>query len=115
MAGKFIPLKQAAEMLGMTADTLNDLRQRGEIHAMRDGNSWKFKREELERVAEELGVTLAESEDEGLLGCRRPGTDRSLGVGARPGRRGRGGVPHDGRQFGGGWDSEGCRRAANPI
>lgn len=67
MAGKIIPLKQAAEMLGMTSDKLNDLRQRGEIHAMRDGSSWKFKREELERVADELGVTLTDAEDEGLL------------------------------------------------
>ena len=67
MAGKFIPLKQAAQMLGMTADKLSDLRQRGEVHAMRDGTSWKFKKEELERVAEELGITLAEADDEGLM------------------------------------------------
>ena len=67
MAGKFIPLKQAAQMLGMTADKLSDLRQRGEVHALRDGTSWKFKKEELERVAEEHGITLAEADDEGLL------------------------------------------------
>ena len=67
MAGKFIPLKQAAQMLGMTADKLSDLRQRGEVHALRDGTSWKFKKEELERVAEELGITLAEADDDGLM------------------------------------------------
>ena len=67
MAGKFIPLKQAAQMLGMTADKLSDLRQRGEVHALRDGTSWKFKKEELDRVAEELGITLAEADDQGLM------------------------------------------------
>lgn len=67
MAGKFIPLKQAAQMLGLTADKLSDLRQRGEVHALRDGASWKFKKEELERFAEEQGITLAEADDEGLL------------------------------------------------
>jgi hypothetical protein len=66
MAGKFIPLKQAAQMLGMTADKLNAMRLRGEVHALRDGTSWKFKKEELERVAEEHAITLAE-DDEGLM------------------------------------------------
>jgi excisionase family DNA binding protein len=70
MAGKFIPLEQAAEMLGVTPEKLNDMRQRREINGLRDGSSWKFKREELERVAEELGVSLREvsgAEEDELL------------------------------------------------
>lgn len=68
MAAKFIALAQAAEMLGVTTDKLDDMRKRGEIHAMRDGTSWKFKKEELERVAEEWGITINPGgEDDGLM------------------------------------------------
>lgn len=59
MAGKLVELKEAATMLGMSPDELSDLRSRGEIHGYRDGSSWKFKVEEIERVAEELDVNLA--------------------------------------------------------
>lgn len=58
MAGKLVELKEAATMLGMTPDELTDLRSRGEIHGYRDGSSWKFKIEEIERVAEELDINL---------------------------------------------------------
>ncbi len=58
MAGKFIELADAAKMLGVSEDELNNLRMKGEIHAMRDGTSWKFKSDELERVAEDRGISL---------------------------------------------------------
>ena len=57
MAGKYIELKQAAAMLGVSTDELNDMRLSGEISGVRDGSSWKFKSDELERVAEERGVS----------------------------------------------------------
>jgi hypothetical protein len=66
MAGKFIELNDAARMLGLSADELNDLRMKGEISAVRDGTSWKFKSDELERVAEDRGISLPGAE---------PGTD----------------------------------------
>ncbi len=59
MAGKFIELKEAAEKLGVSPDELNDMRLRGEIHGLRDGSSWKFKLDEVERVAEDRGLDLA--------------------------------------------------------
>jgi hypothetical protein len=59
MAGKLVELKEAATMLGMTPDELSDLRSRGEIHGYRDGASWKFKVDEVERVADDLGVNLS--------------------------------------------------------
>jgi hypothetical protein len=62
MAGKFIELSEAAALLGMSGDELNNLRLAGEIYAVRDGSSWKFKREELERVAEDRGISLSDSE-----------------------------------------------------
>lgn len=51
MAAKLIDIKEAAEILGMTPDELSDMRSRGEIHGYRDGGSWKFKTDEVERVA----------------------------------------------------------------
>jgi hypothetical protein len=63
MAGKFIDLNDAAAMLGVTTDELNDMRLKGEINAVRDGSSWKFKQEELERVADERGISLPGADD----------------------------------------------------
>lgn len=54
MAGKFIEIKAAAKQLGISVEALQDLREAGKIHGYKDGTSWKFKPEELERVATEL-------------------------------------------------------------
>jgi hypothetical protein len=56
MAGKFIELKDAAKQLGITPDRLLEMRDAGEVHGYRDGASWKFKTEEVERVAAELSA-----------------------------------------------------------
>ena len=58
MASKFVELSEAAKQLGISADELNDARNAGEVHGFRDGSSWKFKPQELERFAEERGVSL---------------------------------------------------------
>ena len=58
MASKFVELSEAAKQLGITADELNEARNAGEVHGFRDGSSWKFKPQELERFAEERGVSL---------------------------------------------------------
>lgn len=63
MAAKLIPLEEAAQMLGLDADKLSEMRSEGEIHGYRDGSSWKFKLTEIERVADELGVTLGPGGD----------------------------------------------------
>ena len=56
---KLIELKEAAERLGVTPEELTEMRSRNEIFGYRDGASWKFKPEEIERVANELGVSSA--------------------------------------------------------
>ena len=56
-----IPLEKAAAMLGLSVDRLTEMRSNNEIFAYRDGSSWKFKHQELERIAEELGITLRTS------------------------------------------------------
>jgi len=53
MAGKFLDLNEAAAALGLSTDQLMELRQNGEIHGYRDGASWKFKTEEVDRVKSE--------------------------------------------------------------
>ena len=56
-----IPMEQAAEMLGMTVEKLTELRSNNEIFGYRDGQNWKFKMSELERVANELDIQLKAS------------------------------------------------------
>lgn len=54
MAGKFIELKAAAKQLGISIERLQELREAGEIHGYKDGASWKFKPEEVAKLAESL-------------------------------------------------------------
>jgi len=46
----YITLDEAANLLHITPEALVELRSRGEIFGFRDGSSWKFKAEEIERV-----------------------------------------------------------------
>ncbi|GAB5403460.1 MAG: hypothetical protein Aurels2KO_16910 [Aureliella sp.] len=50
----FVSLDDAAKRLGVSADEIVEMRSRGDIFGYRDGASWKFKPEEIERVASEL-------------------------------------------------------------
>ena len=50
MAGKFVDLQEAATMLGLSPEEVVDMRSKGDIFGYRDGASWKFKTEEVQRV-----------------------------------------------------------------
>jgi Helix-turn-helix domain len=50
----FVTLEEAAKKLGVSTDQLIEMRSRGDIFGYRDGASWKFKPEEIERVAGEM-------------------------------------------------------------
>ncbi len=54
MSAQFIPLEDAAKKLGVSAQDMVEMRSRGDIFGYRDGASWKFKPEEIERVASEM-------------------------------------------------------------
>ena len=54
--------KEAARLLGISEEDLKDLISKNEIFGYRDGPNWKFKMEELERVADERGVQLGSEE-----------------------------------------------------
>lgn len=56
-------MEEAAAMLGMSVEKLTELRSNNEIFGYRDGSSWKFKMSELQRVADDLGVSLGSAPD----------------------------------------------------
>lgn len=54
MAPKLVPMEEAARYLGITVEELTAMRSRNEIYGYRDGSSWKFKQDELDRVLSDL-------------------------------------------------------------
>lgn len=65
MDPKFVKLEEAAEKLKVSTETLNGLREEGKLRAYRDGASWKFRTEEIDKMAEE-GVPALDAEESGL-------------------------------------------------
>lgn len=59
MSNKFIGLDDAATQLGISKERLNELREGGDLRAYRDGSSWKFRTEEIDKLAE-AGVPSAD-------------------------------------------------------
>lgn len=51
MEQKFVKFEEALEKLGISAERLHQLRESGELRAYRDGSSWKFRGDEIERMA----------------------------------------------------------------
>lgn len=58
----YVSLEEAAKVLGLSTDELIEMRSRGEIFGYRDGASWKFKQEEIDRVQLELGGDALDEE-----------------------------------------------------
>lgn len=58
----YVSLEEAAKILGITTDELIEMRSRNEIFGYRDGTSWKFKKEEIDRVQVELGGDALDEE-----------------------------------------------------
>jgi excisionase family DNA binding protein len=61
---KFIELHEAAKMLRITPDTLLEMRSRNEVSAYRDGSTWKFKVQDIERLAQAKGLKAAKPESD---------------------------------------------------
>ena len=53
MVRKFYETEEAAKVLGVTPEQLNEMRDRREVYAVRDGGAWKFKVEEIDRLVAE--------------------------------------------------------------
>lgn len=56
MSQKFISLDDAAAKLGLSKEKLNELREAGDLRAYRDGASWKFRTEEIDKLEAEGGA-----------------------------------------------------------
>lgn len=66
MEQRFLKFEDALEKLGIPAERLNELRETGEVRAYRDGSSWKFRRDEIEKMATEGIPQPAPPSDVGL-------------------------------------------------
>ncbi len=63
----YLPLSDFAAKLGVSEETIQDLRERGKVRAFRDGSSWKFKEDEIEKargILEEEGLAGGDSESQ---------------------------------------------------
>ncbi len=56
---ELVSLEKASELLGVTADQLNDLRLKNEIFGTRVDNAWKFKMDEIQRYADDRNISLS--------------------------------------------------------
>lgn len=62
MAGKFVSIEEAARLIGVSVDEVNRLVDRKKLFPMRDGATFKFKVDEVERVAAQIGDDSSRSE-----------------------------------------------------
>ncbi len=53
MTQKFFNSEKAAEVLGVSIDEVKAMRERRELHGYRDGADWKYKAEDVEKLAAE--------------------------------------------------------------
>src|SRR4029079_6918989 len=53
MAQRLTSLEEAATQLSISTERLNTLREAGKVRAYRDGASWKFRSEDIEKFAAE--------------------------------------------------------------
>ncbi|MDP1561021.1 MAG: helix-turn-helix domain-containing protein [Pirellulaceae bacterium] len=63
MSSELISLAEAAKILGVSTEKLLEMRSSKQIFGIRDGSSWKFKKSELDRVAEDLGLGSGQISD----------------------------------------------------
>ncbi|SMP62147.1 DNA binding domain-containing protein, excisionase family [Neorhodopirellula lusitana] len=84
----YLSLEEAAKKLGIPTEKLIDLRSQGQVRGFRDGSSWKFPENEIDRLAEELpnlsglgsGILAADSGGSGI-GTVIGGDDSALSLG----------------------------------
>ncbi|MGB6042479.1 MAG: hypothetical protein WBF93_04900 [Pirellulales bacterium] len=56
MATKFIQLDEAAKTLGITVEQLLEMRSRNEVRGFRDGATWKFKSDDIDKLVETVSA-----------------------------------------------------------
>jgi hypothetical protein len=63
MASELVPLDEAAQLLKISPQQLSEMVSRKEIFPLRGSSPPKFKMDELQRVADERGISLAAAQD----------------------------------------------------
>ncbi|MGD0519490.1 MAG: helix-turn-helix domain-containing protein, partial [Thermoguttaceae bacterium] len=51
MAQKYYSVKETAQLFGITEEAVRQMLERRELHGYRDGADWKFKAEDIDRMA----------------------------------------------------------------
>ncbi|MBN1911904.1 MAG: helix-turn-helix domain-containing protein [Pirellulales bacterium] len=64
MATKFYNVAKAAEVLGVSPDDINAMRERQELHGYRDGADWKFKAEEVDALVGQIAAAPSNDLDD---------------------------------------------------
>lgn len=64
---QFVTFQDALNRLDISADRLNELRESGALRAYRDGSSWKFRGDEIEKMASDGVPDLPPPSDIGLV------------------------------------------------
>lgn len=75
----YLSLEDAAKKLGIPTDRLVELRSQGQVRGFRDGASWKFPENEIDRVADDLPDLL--SSGSGIL-VNESGLGSAIGSGS---------------------------------
>lgn len=82
MATNYVPLDEAARILGVSPERLVEMRSQGQLRGFKDGASWKFPQEEIERLRDEglepMGSDIGLSIDDG---AENGGSDVALVAG----------------------------------
>ena len=66
MAQKYYNVKETAQLFGVSEDDVKQMLERRELRGFRDGMDWKFKSEDIERMASERAAKASPAdEDEG--------------------------------------------------
>jgi excisionase family DNA binding protein len=67
MAQKYYNVAEAAKILGVSPADINDMVVKRELYGYRDGADWKFKTEDVERVAQERGAGGSDDSGDNVL------------------------------------------------
>jgi excisionase family DNA binding protein len=93
MPPRYYNVKEAAKTIGISEVEVKQLLERRELHGYRDGADWKFKVEDIERIAKDRTAQTTPTEDEGdvllsevALGHSDPSASGTV-IGMEPARK----------------------------
>lgn len=67
MALNYYSVEKTAEVLGVTVEEVRQMRERRELYGYRDGSNWKFKAEDVDRLAQQRSSGGADDDEGDVL------------------------------------------------